>query len=305
MRVGAAALQQSMLLELQRAQNQYYDAQSQVATGKIGTGLADYGTKAELASAGRLAQARAEQRIALAGEAENRFNAQAITLKNVTTVASDFHQSVMNALGTNSGIGLQESLNTAFTQAAAAFNFQFDGKYLFGGTRMDTPPVNVASLAALAAAPSVASIFENNATKPTMDLGDGPLEVGQLASDVSTSLFTVIKTIKDYIDLNGPFSTPLTQAQSTFLTTQLGPLQTASADMVAAEGVNGFFQKRAETVKLQQDDVRIALTTFVSNVEDADIVDATARMQANQLAYEAAAQTLAQLSRLSLLDFLR
>jgi flagellin-like hook-associated protein FlgL len=43
----------------------------------------------------------------------------------------------------------------------------------------------------------------------------------------------------------------------------------------------------------------------VSNVEDADIVDATARMQANQLAYEAAAQTLAQLSRLSLLDFLR
>ena len=55
----------------------------------------------------------------------------------------------------------------------------------------------------------------------------------------------------------------------------------------------------------QQDDLRVALTKFVSNVEDADIVEASVQVQQSQLAYEAAAQTLAKLNSLSLLDFLR
>ncbi|MET0546360.1 MAG: hypothetical protein ABWZ40_08620 [Caulobacterales bacterium] len=305
MRVSNNTLNQSMLLELQKTQSAFADAQERVATGKIGNSLKDYGSKAELAASGRLAQARTEQRIALATEVSARFDTQAIVLQNSGDAALNLKQEIMDAIGANNGAGIGAALNSAFQQALSAFNTELNGQYLFAGTRADTPPINITTIDQLGAAPSVASIFTNNTTKPSIDMGNGPIETGQLASDVATNLFQAIKTIKDYIIANGDFGSSLTTAQATFLKAQLSGLDTASSTIIAAEGVNGSNAKFVETQKAHQDDLRIAIGQFVSNVEDADIVDASVKVQQTQLAYEAAAQTLSKLNSLSLLDFLR
>lgn len=305
MRVSNATLQQSMMLELQRAQTNFTDAQERISSGKIGNDLKAFGSKAELASAGHLAKARAEQRIDLAKEMETRFETQDLSLQRAEEGANGLKQEILDALGANSGIGLGAALNTAFTQAKAAFNTELNGNYVFGGTRSDTLPINIDTLDDLGGAPSVAYIFSNNAVKPTADFGQGPVEISQLASDVATPIFQALKNIKDYINLNGDFGSPLTDAQKTFLTSQLGPVDAAATAIVQAEGVNGAQAKYADTQRGQQDDLRIALTKFVTNVEDADIVEASVQVQQSQLAYEAAAQTLSKLNSLSLLDFLR
>ncbi len=305
MRVSNASLQQSMMLELQRAQNSFTDAQGRVSSGKIGSDLKNFGSKAELASAGHLAKARAEQRIDLAKQMQTRFEAQDLSLQRAEEGANGLKQEILDALGANSGLGIGQALNTAFTQAKAAFNTELNGTYFFGGTRSDTRPINIETLDDLGGAPSVAYIFSNSTAKPTADFGEGPAEVGQLASDVATPLFQVIKNIKDYINLNGDFGSPLTDAQQTFLKSQISLVDQAATTIVQAEGLNGAQAKYADTQSAQQDDLRIALTKFVSNVEDADIVEASTQVQQSQLAYEASAQTLAKLNSLSLLDFLK
>lgn len=305
MRVSNATLQQSMMLELQRAQNSFTDAQQRVSSGKIGNDLKAFGSKAELASAGHLAKARAEQRIDLAKQMEMRFETQELALTRAEDGANGLKQELLDALGANSGIGLGSALATAFAQAKGAFNTEMNGNYVFGGTRTDTLPINIETLDDLGGAPSVAYIFSNNTIKPTADFGEGPAEIGQLASDVATPLFQVIKNIKDYINVNGDFGAPLTTAQQDFLKSQLPLVDAAATTLVQAEGVNGNQAKYSDTQRGQQDDLRVALTKFVSNVEDADIVEASVQVQQSQLAYEAAAQTLAKLNSLSLLDFLR
>jgi|GEM_PF-1971743 len=305
MRISNATLQQSMMLELQRAQNSFTDAQGRVASGKIGNDLKAFGSKAELASAGHLARARAEQRIELAKQMETRFEIQALSLQRAEEGANGLKQELLDALGANSGIGIGSALNTAFAQAKSAFNMEMNGNYIFGGTRTDTLPINIETLDDLGSAPNVAYIFSNNDTKPTADFGEGSSEIGQTASEVGTQLFLVIKNIKDYIDLNGSFGSPLSTAQQDFLKSQLPLVDQAAATIVQAEGINGAQAKYVETLRLQQDDLRLALTKFVTNVEDADIVEASVQVQQSQLAYEAAAQTLSKLNSLSLLDFLR
>lgn len=305
MRVSNATLQQSMMLELQRAQNSFTDAQERVSSGKIGSDLKNFGSKAELASAGHLAKARTEQRIDLAKQMETRFEAQDLSLQRAEEGANGLKQEILDALGANSGLGIGQALNTAFTQAKAAFNTELNGTYFFGGTRSDTAPINIETLDELGGAPSVSYIFSNSTAKPTADFGEGSAEVGQLASDVATPLFQVIKNIKDYINLNGDFGSPLTPTQQDFLKSQISLVDQAATTIVQAEGVNGAQANYADTQRSQQDDLRIALTKFVSNVEDADIVEASTQVQQSQLAYEAAAQTLSKLNSLSLLDFLK
>ncbi|MEJ0022184.1 MAG: hypothetical protein WDN76_01155 [Alphaproteobacteria bacterium] len=121
---------------------------------------------------------------------------------------------LLDAVGQDNGQSLATSIQAAFDSAKQAFNTTFEGEAIFGGERIGATPINVTSLAALAAAPSTASIFDEATRAKTADLGDGPFAVSPKASDVSTGLFDTLRQLKQMIDAaGGSLPSPLTSAQ--------------------------------------------------------------------------------------------
>ena len=73
---------------------------------------------------------------------------------------------------------------------------------------------------------------------------DYMLDTKMLKVQATTSYANSILT---YGDANGPFGSPLTSAQKSFLTTQLAGMDNAVDDLTDATARNGLMQKRLES----------------------------------------------------------
>lgn len=92
---------------------------------------------------------------------------------------------------------------------------------------------------------------------------------------------------------------------TTALNLEHGELDKAMARVSSVAVEIGARAARLESVKERALDNDMNLRTMLSQVEDADLVDALVKMQAQQNAYEAALSTTAKILPMSLLNFLR
>ncbi len=297
----------SVALEgLRNAQNALAQANQQVSTGKKAASIVELGEQTAAAAAARNAQAKAAARVDLAAMVESRLNMQENALEGIEGAATDFRLAMSEAIGSNSGVALQDRVARAFERMRSGLMIELDGRYLFSGTTDDTPPVNVSSLAALAAVPAVADAFDDGARAPSVEVEEGVVTtVGQLASSFSSALMDAFRQFQVYVQANGSFGQKLTDAQTTFLTGLVQTVTTATAPIHNAQGINGQANQAIKSSRERLEATEGALQKLVDDVETADIAEAMSRLQAAQVQYQASAQTFAQLSRLSLLDFLR
>jgi flagellar hook-associated protein 3 FlgL len=291
--------------DLSRLQNQLVDLQRQVGSEHKAADLKGYGANsARIISAnGMIAQANAN-----AGAAQNlgaRFDMVDSALNSTADASESLRLSILSAIGNDDGRFITDALQTAFDKARTALNTSYEGEALFAGERVGAQPIGVATLTDLAAAPSVGAIFDEAARPKTVDLGDGPIQVSEKASDVSTGLFTAMKDLKALIDANGgTLPQPLTSAQKTTLQGLVTSLASARQTLLVAQGQNGETQKRVEADAARLSTHADALEKTVSDVRDADLAEVATRITAIQVQYEALAKTYSNLSQLSLLNYL-
>jgi len=306
-RIATNISNQIALNELLRNQRDLIGAQSEVASGKIANDLKGMGSKLGTLSAARALAARNESYIATAKEISSRLSAQDLALGEVAGASDDLRQAVTDAIALDSGTTLMQQLGAVFDRALGGLNTKFAGRQLFGGSKVDSPPVSIQTLNDLGAAASAASVFDNTRIKATAKVDSGPaVTVGFLADDVGTDLMSAIKAIKDYNDgASGPFGTKLTAAQKSFLQSTLAGIVSTSDGLNTQLGANGLLQNRVEQAQKRGADQKLLLTNVVSGIEDADIAKAATRLQQAQTAVEASARTFSLLSNLSLLNFLR
>src|SRR5262249_23082551 len=143
----------------------------------------------------------------------------------------------LNAVATNSGTALAGKVRDLFQRAVDVLNKQVDGRYIFAGSRTDTPPVAVTSVAGLLSTP-VGAIFANDQNKATAQLDDNlTVSYGVLASDAATSLFGEMQRILQFDSGTlpsgaggfapaGSFGSTLTTNQKDFLTGEIPTLKT-------------------------------------------------------------------------------
>jgi flagellar hook-associated protein 3 FlgL len=227
------------------------------------------------------------------------------SLSAASDAVEALRQAVLTALGQDDGRYLSNSLQTSFDQTRTALNTNFEGESLFGGERIAGDPVNVTTLAQLAAAPSTASIFDEAARSKMIDLGDGAFSVGEKASDVTTGAFDAMRQLKLLMDANGgSLPSPLTTAQRTSLQAIAGSLDTARQTILVSQGRNGDLQNtvsaKSDSLGAQSD----TLAKIQSDAADADLAEVATKISAFQVQYQAIAQTFSMLSHMSLLDYL-
>ncbi len=306
-RVATLMHSTALLAELSRSQRNFLDAQTQVATGKRINEFSDSPADLGALLAARNAYARTDDYLAAAKAVRTRLDLQDTHIDELASVTADVKQSILDAVANNSGAGLKTELQGAFDRIVSILNSQVDGKYIYGGTRQDVPPVTITTIDQLLALPSAADAFQNNAMSQTARIDSNQIvSFGQLASDLGGPAFDMLRQVLSYdAGANGPFGADLTQTQSNYLTS-LVPQLTAVNDGVNTHlAANGVAYKAVDEAVDRHGDARSTLKGMIADIEEVDMAEAITRMQNSELALQASAKAFASIQGLSLLDYLR
>jgi flagellar hook-associated protein 3 FlgL len=177
---------------------------------------------------------------------------------------------------------------------------------LFAGERQGGSPVRITTLEELQAAPSLADIFDEADRHQTIDLGAGtPIVLSAKASELSQGLFGTLEQLKGLIDAEGgTIGQPISASARAALQNIADQLDAEANKFTTEEGRAGQLQARfdAERVRLQQRSN--LLVKEIGDQADADVAEISIQLSALLVQYEAAAKTFADLSKLSLLNYL-
>lgn len=305
-RVSTVGQNQLLLVDLLRTQERLVDTQKQITSGKKAS---DYKTMAPEVSTLMGAKnilARTEQFIQTNNELARVLEVQNAAMQGLVDISDELRQLVIGAIDTTSGLALRLRIDDLFTTAVSLLNTRDGGRYIFSGTRTDTPPVATTTPAGLEALGLGNELlaFVNNSLKSQAKVDDNlTLTYGVLATDVAEDLFEIMQDLMIYETANG-FSNPLTQAQQTYLIGKITDLNTAFDTLNAEQAKNGSIMTTLEGVQQRHAEDRTFLMGFVGDIEDVDLAEAITRLNQQQLALEASYQVFSTLNRLSLLDFI-
>jgi len=306
-RVATNNQAQVLLSQLLQNESNLNKSQQQVASGKVSDTYAGMGDKASVLEAARSAAAQADAIQSSTQLAVNQADLQDTQVTSLADLADQLRQALTKAMADNDGSTLMAQTQSIFDQAKQILNSKdANGNYLYGGENDTQPPVNVDSLTDLAAMPSVSDAFSNGSIKKSVNIGGGQTaQVGMLASDLGTQIFQSLADIADFNSgSNGPFSSTVTSAQSNFLTTQVQAATTANSNLNTQAAANGFVYNRLNDVIDQQKATSTLYKGFVTTLGDVDMGTAITQLNQNQVALQAAVQVTAQLSQVTLLNYL-
>jgi len=305
-RIGSFANTQLMLAQIQKAENALDTSNRQVATGKLSDNYAGYGDKTAVMEAARSAAARADANVAAAQQASARLDIQDAQLTQLSDLTGQIRHALTKAAADQDGTSLIYQLQGYFNQVVDLLNSKDANGFVYAGDNSQTPPVTVSSLSDLAALPSVADAFANGTVKTTVRVGENQtVQVGMLASDVATDLFTLLRQVAQFdAGGSGPFGGTTTPAQQSFLESTIPTAIDVAGGVNAQAAANGIRYKAVQSTIDQLQASSTVYKSFVSNIEDVDMTQAVAQLNQHQIALQAAFQVTSTLNRLSLLNYL-
>ncbi|MFC7378415.1 flagellin [Brevundimonas sp. GCM10030266] len=305
-RVATFGNYQSALLDLMAAQTRGLEAQERVSTQKNATDLTGFGRQSETLTALKGAESRLQGFLDTSEAVTARLKTQDLALTQISDGIEAVRATIGNALASDSATSMMLELEGQFQTIRGGINMRHQGGYLFAGTQVNTPPMEITNLTELAAAPSIASIFHNDSLKTASRVAEGTtLETGFLANEVGTDAMTILRDIQNYSDgPNGPLTGKLNEDQKAWLATQLTRLESAGQGVIDKGATTGSLANQVESIEKGHTAQLESLGELVSKRTDADMAKAVTDLQLSQIAIQASAQVINQLRQVSLLNFL-
>ena len=303
-RVGTAASAQLMLSQIQKAEVALNNTNQQVVTGKVASTYSGYGDKTAAMEAARSASAHADANVAAAQTASSRLDLQDTQLSQLSAIADQVRQTLTKASADQDATSLMNQMQGYFDQASEILNAKDANGYIFGGDNNQVPPVTVGSLSALAGLGSPAAAFGNGTLKTTVRVGDHQsVQVGVLASDVGTQLFSLFQQVAQF-DAGNTFDTKTNAAQQTFLESTIQTATNVGEGINQQAAANGINYQMVQNTMTRLQATSNVYKGFVSNIQDVDMPTALSQLSQNQIALQASFQVTSTLNKMSLLDYL-
>ena len=235
----------------------------------------------------------------------NKLTMQDTAMSQLGTAAQSASKAISDALASGDGSTLIQTLTGNFQDAISALNTTYNGEYIFAGGQVNTKPVTAQSLADLATPATVAGVFNNDQhAAANQNNSNTTLQTGFLADQLGSPLFTALKSIEDFQQTVGPFNGQLTEAQKSFLQTQLGAIQSATTGVTNLTAQNGLVQKQVDTNITALTAQQTSLAGLIGNLTDADLAQASTNLATAQQAIQASAQVFQTLKSSSLVSLL-
>lgn len=294
-------------MDIGRMTRELSDLQRQVASGAKANDLRGFGGAASRLLNAQTLRADADARTSIIDQLQARFGVQAAALGQVAQSSSLLSQSIRDAISANDGRGIVTELTMSFSGIVSALNETWNGQPMFAGERQSGGPIKIGTLEDLVAATGPGDIFDEAQRHQTIDLGSGttPVILSNKASELSSGLFDTLKELKLMIDgAGGTIGQPITSAQRDMLQGLADRLEAEANHFTNEEGRAGQLQTRfaGERVRLQERSN--LLLKEIGEQADADIASISVRLSSLLVQYEASAKTFADLSKLSLLNYL-
>tara|TARA_B100001939_G_scaffold484_1_gene457 strand:- start:1715 stop:2638 length:924 start_codon:yes stop_codon:yes gene_type:complete len=305
-RVSSFGHQQMMLSSLLRNQEKVFDGQMTITTGKKEQQYSGFATQTNTLLGAKTVLTRTQSYINAGEYVDRQLRTNDVHLNALVSNAQDVRQAVLEAISMDETFALNEIMDQAFSSMVSALNTNIGGVYIFAGAKSDVPPVNARDITDLVAAASAQDLFQNDTRRAAAQVGQNTeMEYGLLASEVAGDIFAAFKNIADFnAGGGGPIDGKLTPAQRAFLEGELATLDSAIDTLQLFVARNGTRQANLEDILVEHKDEEAFLQIFISDIEDADLAEAITQLENNQVALQASYEITAQLSRLSLLNFL-
>jgi flagellar hook-associated protein 3 FlgL len=300
-----------ILQDLIGSQNRELTAQQQVSTGKKGDDLTAFGDQTSNLVATNTVKARVDGLVAQLNNLQVKLNFQQTALGQISDVAANLKQTMMNALASGQGDGIMSDLNSYFSQAVEALNTQYGGDYLFSGGQTQTQPFTATDLTQLVSAPPapnppIAGFFQNGNLTPNNRIDDQTtISTGFLASSVGQQLMQVFQDLETFQQgASGNFGGQLTQTQQNFLQAEVASIDGVVSATTDTTAQGGDIQKRVEDATTAQTDRQTTLTNVLGDITDVNMAKAASDLSQAQTAVQASAQVFLALRGMSLLNYL-
>jgi flagellar hook-associated protein 3 FlgL len=305
-RVSTAGNYSAILANLMAAESRQVDAENRVSSQKNGSNLKDYANKAETLTAMNSVAKRYSGYQDTNTVVAAKLVTQDQALTSMADAAQSVRQAITDALAADNADTLMQSTAGNFQQAVDGLNAKYDGKYLFAGGQINTPPVSAQQLSDLTAGPPLSSFFHNDQLQVQAKLDDSTtVTTGQLASSLGTNMMTAFQQLQAFSQgPGGPLSGPLTAAQRTFLQNQLATWDSVRTQLTTSAAQNGLVQQQVDQVKTNLTTQQNTLTGMIGNITDADMAKAATDLSNAQLSVQATARVLQALQSSSLLNLL-
>ena len=249
---------------------------------------------------------------------------------------------LLNSTG-NPGYGederqsIKDEINQKISGIAQILNTNFDGKYLFGGTRVTDKPLSTTTDSKgniqLVYSRSDGNVLNTALPSDTMDtkqfnminkklsteISQGvtmdysvsasdvlKYKTGDSTADKPTDLRDLLKAIVNHLDGNKADGSGVdTQASNHLINDDLQGITDAITNVLRLRSEVGAKSNRMEDAANNNVSETQNLTTILSKTEDIDITQKTMEYATAQTVYMAALQTSARVLQPSLLDYLR
>src|SRR5262245_23423882 len=147
-RVGTLSFAQSLLGEYSRIQARSLTTQLQISSGKVGDQYADTKEKASVLAAAKLKAGAVDAFSATTKEVLGRLDLQDLHLTQLSDITSQLRAAIGDVLSTGRAPAFMDQVKHLYDETLTMLNAKVDGKYIYGGSRTNTPPVNAPTLAA-------------------------------------------------------------------------------------------------------------------------------------------------------------
>jgi flagellin-like hook-associated protein FlgL len=235
-----------------------------------------------------------------------RFDVQGAALQQVAGGARTLALSIRTAISANDGRGIATDLELNFNSIVAALNQTWSGQPLFAGERQSGLPVQIDTLQQLVDAAGPTDIFNEASRQQTVDLGTGaPIALAKRASDMSQGLFDAMKTLQVMLNSSaGGIGQPISQANQNALNAIAAQLDAQASSFDSESGHAGQIQAQLKTQSTQLQAQSDLLTKEIGDQRDADPAALSIQLNLLMTQYQASAKVFADLSKLTLLNYL-
>jgi flagellar hook-associated protein 3 FlgL len=147
MRVATFAISEQMIAAALRTQSTMANQEIQQASGEISSDFGGYGSSSQQILNLQVSVTRSQSYIDAATQTDNKIQMMYSTVSSVADLITKFRSlltSATNAASTDS-TSVTQSAQQMMSQMASLLNTQYDGGYLFGGSRTDQAPVDTSS----------------------------------------------------------------------------------------------------------------------------------------------------------------
>jgi flagellar hook-associated protein 3 FlgL len=304
-RVTTASTYSSVINNLMAAEVQQSQADQEVSTGKVADDLSGFGMNAEALTAAQTLLTHVNGYVQTSSTLTNVLDAQDTALTQISGAGTNARQAIAQALATGSAQGLMTSLQSYFGQAVDGLNTQYNGQYLFAGSKVTTAPVAAQTLSDLTSPPPN-GVFQNDQLATTSQLNESTtVQSGMLASNVGGPLFNAFQSMEAFDQgANGPLTGTLSQTQITFLQGMLQTFDAANQGLTDTQAQNGLLQNQVSDSLTTQQQRQTTLQNIIGSMTDADMAKASMQLSQAQTAVQASARIFSSLQNTSLLNYL-